>query len=77
MSDYRNSISLLIEEMIKQQETKVLKIAREILPHTTPEDIRNPQDFSELNNDIKFNYEDGILTGYLSMKVALLRIIKI
>ena len=77
MGDYRNLISQLIEEMIKQQETKVLKIAREILPNTTPEDIRNPQDFPELNNDIKFNYEDGILTGYLSMKVALLKIIKI
>ena len=77
MTNDIHSIKTLLEEMIKHQNTKVLKIAREILPNTTPEDIRNPQDFPELNNDIKFNYEDGILTGYLSMKVALLRIIKI
>ena len=37
----------------------------------TPEDIRNPQDFPELSTDALFNYEDGILTGYLSMQTAL------
>ena len=57
--------------MIKHQQIKVLKIAREIIPDATPEDIRNPQDFPELSTDSLFNYEDGILTGYLSLQTAL------
>ena len=71
MSDINSSINKLLEEMISLQEDKVLKIARELIPHLTPEDIRNPHDFPELYNNINFNYEDGILTGYLSIKTAL------
>jgi len=61
----------LLEEMVTHQQTKVLKVAREIIPDATPEDIRNPQDFPELSTDTLFNYEDGILTGYLSLQTAL------
>ncbi len=57
--------------MVTHQQTKVLKVAREIIPDATPEDIRNPQDFPELSTDTLFNYEDGILTGYLSLQTAL------
>ena len=71
MSGDNSSIKKLLEEMIHLQEDKVLKIARELIPHLTPEDIRNPQDFPELYNNINFNYEDGILTGYLSIKSAI------
>jgi len=71
MSYVNSPIKKLIEEMIELQEKKVLKIACEIIPHLTPEDLRNPQDFPKLYNDINFNYEDGILTGYLSIKSAL------
>jgi len=71
MSDINSSINKLLEEMISLQEDKVLKIARELIPHLTPEDIRNPHDFPKLYNNINFNYEDGILTGYLSIKTAL------
>ena len=65
------SITQLLEEMVEHQQAKVLKVAREIIPGATPEDIRNPQDFPELSADSLFNYEDGILTGYLSMQTAL------
>ena len=61
----------MLEEMVTHQQTKVLKVAREIIPYATPEDIRNPQDFPELSTDTLFNYEDGILTGYLSLQTAL------
>jgi len=57
--------------MVELQQTKVLKVARDIIPDATPEDIRNPQDFPQLSIDSLFNYEDGILTGYLSIQTAL------
>ncbi|MED5516290.1 MAG: hypothetical protein VYE65_05885 [SAR324 cluster bacterium] len=66
-----SSINQMLEEMIEHQQVKVLKVARGIIPDATPEDIRNPQDFPELSSDSLFNYEDGILTGYLSLQIAL------
>ena len=71
MPNDKSSITKLLEEMIEHQQNKVLKVAREIIPDATPEDIRNPQDFPELSADSLFNYEDCILTGYLSMQTAL------
>ena len=67
----RHSTEVLLQELIEHQQTKVLKVAREIVPDATPEDIRNPQDFPDLLADTLFNYEDGILTGYLTLQTAL------
>ncbi len=71
MPENRHSTEVLLQELIDQQQTKVLKVAREIVPDATPEDIRNPQDFPDLVADSLFNYEDGILTGYLTLQTAL------
>ena len=71
MPENRKSTELLIQELIQHQQSKVLKVAREIVPALTPEDIRNPQDFPELVADTMFNYEDGILTGYHTFQTAL------
>ena len=71
MSENRHSTEELIQELIEHQQAKVLKVAREIVPDATPEDIRNPQDFPDLVTDTLFNYEDGILTGYLILQTAL------
>ena len=61
----------LVQELIENQQSKVLKVAREIVQDATPEDIRNPQDFPELVADSLFNYEEGILTGYLTIQTVL------
>ena len=70
MPENKKSTEQLIQELIQHQQSKVLKVAREIVPDLTPEDIRNPQDFPELVADTIFNYEDGILTGYLTFQTA-------
>ena len=71
MPNDASSIAQLLQEMVEHQHAKVLKVARELVPDATPEDIRNPQDFPELFTDTFFNYEDGILTGYLTLQTAL------
>ena len=76
MPENKKSTEELIQEMIKHQQSIVLKVAREIVPNATPEDIRNPQDFPQLVADSIFNYEDGILTGYLSLQTAMRNQIK-
>ncbi len=76
MPKNRKSTEELIQKMIDHQQSRVLRVAREIVPNATPEDIRNPQDFPQLVADSIFNYEDGILTGYLSLQTALRNQIK-
>ena len=73
MPEKMHSTELLLQDLIEHQLAKVLKVAREIVPNATPEDIRNPQDFPDLVADTLFNYEDGILTGYLTLQTALRR----
>jgi len=60
-----------LQEMIEFQREKLLKLAREILPDATPADLRNPQDFPDLVKDPLFNYEDGLLAGYLAVQIAM------
>jgi len=65
------ALEALLERMIEQQRTKVLKLAREALPHLGPEDVLNPFDFPELKAHPTFEYEDGILAGLISAQIAL------
>jgi hypothetical protein len=60
-----------LEQMVEHQRAKVLRIAREVNPVLTADDILNPQDFPALVGDEAFNYEDGLLAGMISAKIAL------
>ncbi len=60
----------LLNQMIEQQEQRLLRLARRTVPDLTPEDMRNPHDFPQLSGDPVFNYEDGILAGLRSAHMA-------
>lgn len=60
----------LFEAMIQSQRAKVLRLAREINPQITPDDVLNPHDFPELDQDSQYNFEDGILSGYIAAQMA-------
>jgi hypothetical protein len=55
-------IETLVASLAATQEGKVLGLARRLKPGLTPEDMRNPHDFRELD-DGDFHYEDGMLAG--------------
>ena len=61
----------LYERMITQQQAKVLRLAREVVPHITPEELRNPHDFPQLKEHPSFEFEDGLLSGLISAQIAL------
>jgi hypothetical protein len=61
----------LLERMISQQREKVLRLAREAVPHVSADDVLNPHDYPELKAHPSFEYEDGILAGLLSAQMAL------
>lgn len=58
-------VEAMLSAMIDHQERKVLALARRLKPGVTAEDIRNPHDFSELD-DGDYHYEDGLLNGLLA-----------
>ncbi len=61
----------VLDEMITHQRAKVLQLAREAVPHISPEDVLNPNDYPELKAHPRFDYEDGLLAGLLSAQMAI------
>ena len=60
----------LLAKMEELQARKVTDLARRLRPGLTPEDIRNPHDFPELD-DTDWHFEDGQLAGLQSVTMAL------
>jgi hypothetical protein len=61
----------LLDEMIEAQRKRLRELARRIAPELTPEDLLQPHDHPRIARDPEFNYEDGILAGYLAIRAAL------
>lgn len=62
----------LLNELIEKQEEKLLALATSIIPNITTDDILQPNDYPELENHPFFRYEEGVLQGLHSAKIALL-----
>lgn len=62
----------LFDELISFQEKKLLKLAQEINPQMTSDDILQPNDFPELENHPYFRYEEGVLKGLHTAKMAIM-----
>jgi hypothetical protein len=64
-------IFALLNELIEGQKQKLLASARRIVPHVTPDDLLQPNDFPELEFHPHFRYEEGILDGLQVAQTAL------
>jgi hypothetical protein len=62
----------VFEELVEQQREKLLKIARQLVPCITADDILQPNDFPELEQHPFFRYEEGVLEGLLTARMAYL-----
>jgi len=70
MSETADDLERLFEELIVHQKKRVLEAARRLNPRLTEDDVTQPQDFPELAGSPEWNYEDGILAGYLAAQMA-------
>jgi hypothetical protein len=61
----------LLSDLETLQTQKVIDLARRLKPGLTHDDIKNPHDFPELS-DPDWHYQDGVLTGIQSVKMAIL-----
>ena len=62
----------LFEELIGQQRKKLLKYGKSITPQVTEDDLLQPNDFPELENHPAFRYEEGVLEGLMTARMAFL-----
>lgn len=62
----------LFDEMVLQQQERMLRVAKDVVPSITPDDLMQPNDFPELENYPIFRYEEGILEGLLMARMACL-----
>ncbi len=68
----KKSIEALFDELIEQQEKKLLKYAATIVPNVTADDILQPNDYPELESHPFFRYEEGLLKGLHAAKMAVM-----
>ncbi|HEV8611818.1 MAG TPA: hypothetical protein VGS98_17310 [Thermoanaerobaculia bacterium] len=61
----------LLEQMIADQRERLLALARRLEPDLGPDDLLQPHDHPRLAASPDFNFEDGILAGYLAFRAAL------
>lgn len=61
----------LIEELIAGQKKTLLKLGQRLVPLLTEDDLWQPNDFPQLENNPHFRYDEGILSGMLTVQAAL------
>lgn len=62
----------LFDQLVAEQRKKLLASACKRIPHLTADDVMQPNDFPQLENDPLFRYEEGILEGLLTARMAYL-----
>ena len=69
--DGEDGVEQLLEEMISAQRQRLLALARRLEPGLGPDDLLQPHDHPSIAASPDFNFEDGILAGYLAFRAAL------
>jgi hypothetical protein len=62
----------LFDELIAFQEQKLLELGRQFIPNLTTDDILQPNDYPVLENSPHFRYEEGVLKGLHTARMACL-----
>jgi len=70
MSQSEDDLDVLLERMIADQRERLLALARRLEPDLGPDDLLQPHDHPRLAASPDFNFEDGILAGYLAFRAA-------
>jgi hypothetical protein len=62
----------VFDELARQQREKIKKFAHGLIPYLTDDDLLQPNDFPELERHPHFRYEEGVLEGILTARMAYL-----
>lgn len=62
----------VFDDLIRFQKNKLLSCAKRIIPGIIADDLLQPNDFPELELHPHFRYEEGVLEGLLTARMAYL-----
>ena len=62
----------IFEDLIALQKKRLLRCAQEMIPRIIEDDLLQPNDFPLLENSPYFRYEEGVLEGLLTARMAYL-----
>ena len=62
----------VFDELISLQKKKILTCAERLIPHITEDDLLQPNDFPLLEHNPHFRYEEGVLEGLMTARMAYL-----
>lgn len=65
------AVERLLDEMISAQRDRLRSLAARIAPGLSADDLLQPHDHEALARHPDFQFEDGILAGYLAVRAAL------
>ncbi len=71
-----DELEVLLQKLHDQQRLKAKRMAQQLVPELTDEDVLNPDDFPALVKNPHFMYEDGLAAGILSAKIAVRAFLK-
>ncbi len=60
----------IFDQLIELQKFKIKTCSESIIPHLTEDDLMQPNDFPLLESNPYFRYEEGVLEGLLSARMA-------
>jgi hypothetical protein len=63
-------VEKIFDELIELQRIKVKKCAESIIPNLTEDDLLQPNDFPLLENNPYFRYNEGVLEGLMTARMA-------
>jgi hypothetical protein len=66
----------VFDELIALQQKTLRACADRIHPNLTDDDLLQPNDFPDLENHPYFRYEEGVLAGLMTARMAYLRMKK-
>jgi hypothetical protein len=69
-------LEVMFDELADQQRKRLGAFARTLIPYLTEDDLLQPNDFPELENHPYFRYEEGVLEGILTARMAYLALKK-
>jgi len=62
----------VFDELIRLQQIKIKTCAESIIPNLTEDDLLQPNDFPALENNPYFRYNEGVLEGLMTARMAYL-----
>ncbi|ADZ18090.1 MULTISPECIES: hypothetical protein [Chlamydia] len=68
----KNKIHELLNQLYENQKSRLQNMGEQIIPNLTSDDVLQPMDFSLLEENPFFRFEEGVLSGLGEARAAIL-----